>query len=174
MSNGADTASMAATLKTCYTVILGNAVWLLIPLFGLLTGNRLGLMLILLMIASVALILSNNYLAKKWYYSLDMAKGTPYHSHLHNIDNIGFVTFFVTMISGLAFLILAVVITNLIKANAGYYAFLVLDFAMSALLVALAVWVVKRASGGMKLAASGQEFKEDANAKLFGVMSAGG
>ena len=68
-----------------------------------------------LLLAAAALLVSNNYIGKRWYYYSSLSKNTVYESHLENIDNIGCIVFFVTLISGLTFLITAVFILNIFK-----------------------------------------------------------
>ena len=169
MSN-TDAATLARTagvVRNCYLLIIANAVWLLLPVIGLLTGNNLNMMLGALLVAGASLFLSNNYIGKRWYYSSSEAKNTVFQSHLENIDNIGFITFFVSLISGLAFLISTVFILNIFKSQSGFYMFLAVDIVMSVLLIALAFWVVKHASSGLALAGKSQEFKYEKIANLF-------
>ena len=71
-----------------------------------------------LLLAAAALFVSNNYIGKRWYYYSSLSKNTVYESHLENIDNIGCIVFFVTLISGLTFLITAVFILNIFKSIA--------------------------------------------------------
>ena len=148
---------MKATVRNCYLVIAFNTIWLLIPLFGVLTGNVIAYIFQVLIVAGLVLFISNNYLAKRWYYVSDFAKDTAYEKHFANIDDIGYRTFFVTMISSLVFLILAVLVTNA-KSSFGQVLFQILDFALCALMIALAVWILKRVSVGLTLSAKGQAY----------------
>ena len=169
MSNtdAATLAKTAGVVRNCYLLIIANAVWLLLPVIGLLTGNNLNVMLAALLAAGTSLFLTNNYIGKRWYYSSSEAKNTVYQSHLENIDNIGFITFFVSLIAGLAFLITTVFILNIFKSQSGFYLFLAVDVVMSILLIALAYWVVKNASSGLALSGKSQEFKYEKIANLF-------
>ena len=160
-------ARTASAVRNCYLLILANSVWLLLPVIGLVTGNNLNFMLAALLVAGASLFLSNNYIGKRWYYSADDAKGTVFKSHLDNIDNIGFITFFVSLIAGLAFLITTVFVLNIFKSASGYYIFLAIDLIMSALLMALAWWVVKHASSGLALAGKSQAYKYEKIANVF-------
>ena len=169
----ADLATAQRTVRKCYLVILANTIWLLIPLMGLLTGNNLEVIMIALVTAFAFLILSNNYLANHWYYYSDRAKGTIYKSHFDNIDHIGFITFFVTLISSLLFLMLSVIVANLLKSAIGAAIVLMLDVALTAILGGLAFWVAKRASSGLALAAKGREFSHDGGGGIFGLGAAG-
>ena len=139
---------LQATARNCYLIIAANTIWLLIPLIGLLTGNSLVKIFFSLIVAAAVLFLSNNYLARKWYYNTDAAKGTPFESHYERIDYIGFVTFFVTMIATLAFMIVSVFAANLFK-SIGSQVVLVLDIAFSGQLVVLAAWILKQCSKGL-------------------------
>ena len=168
-----DLGAMQKIVRNSYLIILPNVVWLLIPLFALLTGNNLSWIMAALILACVFLNISNVYLAVNWYYNQHRAKGTAYEGHFRNIDDIGFVTFFVTMISALLFLMVSVIITNLFKSKAGVFMNYALEIALTAVLIALAFWVVKRASVGLRAATKGEGYVVDPNAKLFGVFSAG-
>jgi hypothetical protein len=139
---------LQATARNCYLVIAVNTVWLLIPLIGMLTGNNVVAIFFGLVVAAAVLFVANNYLARKWYYNSDAAKGTVYESHYERIDYIGFVTFFVTMVSTLAFMIISVFAANIFK-GIGQQVVLVLDIAFSGLLIVLAVWILKQCSKGL-------------------------
>lgn len=139
---------LQATARNCYLIIAANTVWLLIPLIGMLTGNNVVQIFFALVVAAAVLFLANNYLARKWYYNTDAAKGTVYESHYERIDYIGFVTFFVTMVATLAFMIIAVFAANIFK-NVGQQVVLALDIIFSGLLVVLAAWILKQCSKGL-------------------------
>ena len=140
--------SIPSVLKTCYLVIAANVIWLLIPAASLLTGNNIVWVSEALVVAGTSLFLSNNYLGKRWYYGHDVAQGTVYESHFATIDNIGFRTFFVTMIGGLIFLITAVFAANLFK-SIGPTLVMVLDAILSLVLIAQAAWILKEVRSGM-------------------------
>ena len=148
---------LQATARNCYLIIAANTVWLLIPLIGLLTGNSLVKIFFALVIAAAVLFVSNNYLARKWYYNTDAAKGTPFESHYERIDYIGFATFFVTLIATLAFMIISVFAANIFKSF-GQQVVLLLDIAFSGLLVVLAAWVLKQCSKGLATGARKEPF----------------
>ena len=169
MSNvdGKDLATTQRVVRNCYLLILFNSIWLLIPFIGLITGNNLNIILSALVIAGAALFLSNNYIGKKWYYFSGGAKNTIYESHLANIDHIGFIVFFVTLISGLTFLIAAVFITNIFKSQFGAIMLLIANLAIGLLLIALAFWVLKHAAGGMIEAGKSRAYKYEKIANIF-------
>ncbi len=151
-------AQIKAVVRNCYLIIAANTFWLLIPFFGLISGNNIPVIFSGLILSSAVLFLSNNYLGKRWYYYSEFTEGTPYQSHLDNIDHIGFRTFFVALVSGLAFLISSVFITNLFKSSLGQYLVLALDVALSAVLISLAVWILKRVTVGLALATKEQPY----------------
>ncbi len=146
---------LAAVVRNCYLVISANIIWLLIPIAGILTGNVIQHVFGALIVASAALFLSNNYLGKRWYYNTDFAKGTVYESHFQAIDDIGFRTFFVTMIGSLIFLILAVFLSNAFKAQ-GATIVLVLDLILSAVLILQALWILKTVLKGLATSSKGE------------------
>lgn len=149
--------TLQATARNCYLIIAANTIWLLIPLIGMFTGNSLVNIFFTLILAAAVLFVSNNYLARKWYYNTDAAKGTAFESHYERIDYIGFVTFFVTMVSTLAFMIISVFAANLFK-NIGSQVVFVLDIVFSGLLVLLAAWILKQCSKGLATAARKEAF----------------
>jgi len=140
--------SMPSVLKTCYLVIAANVIWLLIPGAALLAGNNIVWVSEALVVAGASLFVSNNYLGKRWYYGRDVAQGTVYESHFDTIDNIGYRTFFVTMIGGLIFLITAVFAANLFK-SVGPTLVIVLDSILSLVLIVQAGWILKEVRSGM-------------------------
>ena len=140
--------SMPNVLRTCYLIIAANSIWLLIPTIGLLSGNNIVMVSEALVVAGACLFLSNNYLGKRWYYGQDVAKGTMYESHFETIDNIGFRTFFVSMIGGLIFLITAVFAANLFKSF-GPTLVIVLNAVLSLVLIVQAGWILKEVRSGM-------------------------
>ncbi len=144
-------------VRACYMVIAGNAIWLLIPLFGLLTGNNIQHIFETLVTAGLVLFISNNFIGKRWYYNADFAKGTVYEKHFANINNIGYRTFFSTLIGALVFLILAVFLSEALKTYAGWIVE-ILDIVLSGLFVVLAVWVLRLALKGLTLASKAQPF----------------
>jgi hypothetical protein len=148
---------LQATARNCYLIIAANTVWLLIPLIGMLTGNNLVQIFFALVVAAAVLFLANNYLARKWYYNTDAAKGTVFESHYERIDYIGFVTFFVTMVATLAFMIIAVFAANIFK-GIGQQVVLALDIVFSGLLVLLAAWILKQCSKGIATGAAKRPF----------------
>ena len=149
--------TLQATARNCYLIIAANTVWLLIPLLGMLMGNDVVKIFFTLVVAAAVLFLSNNYLARKWYYNTEAAKGTVFESHYERIDYIGFVTFFVTMIATLAFMIVSVFAANIFKTY-GQQVVLVLDIAFSGLLVLLAVWILKQTTQGLATGARKEPF----------------
>ncbi len=149
--------TLQATARNCYLIIAANTVWLLIPLLGMLMGNDVVKIFFTLVVAAAVLFLSNNYLARKWYYNTEAAKGTVFESHYERIDYIGFVTFFVTMIATLAFMIVSVFAANIFKTY-GQQVVLVLDIAFSGLLVLLAVWILKQTTKGLATGARKEPF----------------
>lgn len=168
-----DAVTMQKTLRNCYLIILPNIVWLFIPVFALLTGNNLSWIMAALMVACVFLNISNVYIAKHWYYNHAAAAGSVYQGHFRNVDDIGFVTFFVTMIGSLMFLIASVIVTNVIKSQLGAYFNLALELALAGIYIVLALWVVKRASEGLSLVSKNEPYIVDPKAKLFGFINAG-
>ena len=149
--------TLQATARNCYLIIAANTIWLLIPLIGMLTGNSLVKIFFTLVVAAAVLFVSNNYLARKWYYNTDAAKGTVFESHYERIDYIGFATFFVTLIATLAFMIISVFAANIFKTY-GQQVVMVLDVAFSGLLVLLAAWILKQCSKGLATAARKEAF----------------
>ena len=142
---------MQAVARNCYLIIAVNTIWLLIPLLGFVGSNPLILIFEALVVGCAVLFVSNNYLAKRWYYYIDASKGSPYESHFTNIDNIGFRTFFVTLIGTLVFL------SNAFKAI-GPKIVAVLEIGLAALLIAMAAWIAKQVSKGLATNAKGQPF----------------
>jgi hypothetical protein len=158
-ANNSDITKTKSAVRNCYYLILGNTIWLLIPMVGLLTGNNISTMLTLMVTAGAVLFVSNNYIGKKWYYSTADAKDTVFESHLNNIDNIGFVVFFITMVAALIFLIATVLVLNIFKSQSGFVMFLIIDIAMSVVLGGLAFWVVKHAGAGLSNASKNLAYK---------------
>ena len=135
-------------VRHCYMVITFNAIWLLIPLVGLITGNNIPHIFEALVVAGLVLFISNSYIGNRWYYNSDYARGTIYEKHFGIIDTIGLRTFFSTLVGSLTFLILAVFLSDALKA---YAVFIVsaLDIVLSALFVGLAIWVVTQTLRGL-------------------------
>ncbi len=150
-------AGLRDIVRHCYMVIAANTIWLFIPLFGLLTGNKIERIFEMLVVAGFVLFVSNNYLGKRWYYNSEYAKGTAYEGHFDNIDYIGFRTFFVTLLGSLTFLIMAVFLSEALKSYAGRIVN-VLDIILSALFTGLAIWILRRALKGLMLATKSQPF----------------
>ena len=149
--------AMKSTARNSYLIIALNCLWLMIPLFGILIGNNLLTIFVALIVAGAVLFVSNNYLAKKWYYLHEYAEGSPLASHYANINDIGYYTYFATMIGSLAFLIVVVFVGNIFKTHGGTIV-LGVDFLFSGFLVLLTVWILKRVTKGMATLAKNEAY----------------
>ena len=175
MTDNSTAATLQQSVRNCYLMIGVNVVWLLIPLLGIamrvagMDGQTVIVSIFWLMIVACGVLFACNiYLAKKWYYSEDAARNTPFASHLKNVDNIGFVTFFVTMIATLLFLIASVLVTNLLKktvtiggstvdlATVGTALNWALELALTGSLVVLGLWIFRNVSAGLARASRGE------------------
>jgi hypothetical protein len=175
MTETIDAARLPEIVRKSYMMIAVNVIWLLIPLLGIvmrLVGVDAQTVIVsvfwIMILGCGVLFFCNIYLAKNWYYSEDTAKGTPFASHLKNIDNIGFVTFFVTLIAALVFLIASVLVTNLLKkkvtvagasidlATVGTVLNWALELALTGALVVLGLWIFKNVTAGLARAARGE------------------
>jgi uncharacterized membrane protein len=148
---------MKSTARNSYMIIALNCLWLLIPLFGILIGNDLLKIFVALIVAGAVLFASNNYLAKKWYYLHEYAEGSKLASHYANINDIGYYTYFATMIGSLAFLIVVVFVGNIFKTHGGMIV-LGVDFLFAGFLVLLTVWIMKRVLKGLAMLAKDEAY----------------
>jgi hypothetical protein len=162
-----DFANIRTALRNCYLLVAFNTVWLLIPAFGIVLGNNLHVIVVSLAVGGFIIFVSNTYIAKKLYYLETPTKGSLYESHLHNVDNAGFVVFFVTLVTGLLFVLLAVFVLNAFTAQSGYFMFLTIDTMLSAFLGLLAFWVLKHAIGGLWQLAKPEEYTYHKIANIF-------
>lgn len=149
--------AMKATARNSYLIIAVNCLWLLIPMFGILVGNDLLTIFVALIVAGAVLFASNNYLAKKWYYLHEYAEGSSLASHYSNINDIGYYTYFATMIGSLAFLIVVVFVGNIFKTHGGLIV-LGVDVLFAGFLALLTAWILKRVMKGLANLAKGEAY----------------
>jgi hypothetical protein len=156
-----------ASIRNCYILTAANSIWLLIPAIGLILGNNLNMILSALVLGGFVLFLRNNYIGKKIYYLSSAAENSVFKSHLNNVDNIGYIVFFVTLIGGLTFLLTTVFILNGFKSQSGYVMFVIVDVILSGLLGALAFWVLKHSLGGLVSVTKSQAYTYKKIANIF-------
>ncbi len=141
--------AMRAAARNSYLIVGANIVWLLIPLIGLITNAGTHVMFGAMVLAMMVLFGANVYTGRKWYFYVDFAKGTPLEAHYARIDHLGFRAFFGTLISVLLFLIASVMVTNLIKSEAGGWIVLGLNVALTVFMTGLGVWIGREVVKGL-------------------------